>query len=485
MEKSTKKRSDLLHLLENIDSSIQLYMEVMNEVSQRSLAMGIAMESITLSLKLRAMLERWKVYLPFHECRDVEFDKWGRLLEQRILSLNRVRQSDASKGYFYPKNKFWLDMSEKPLFIPRDTDKGLKQDVKAYVARVDERLDRLEVTTNAESDERKGVIDRLAMETLKEQYGDRFPTQWGEADEQHSNHDCMIKALEEFKELLFELHYFFHADKSDEQYLRLSLRLFERLCKEVEADVWDECNRWMVEWPKRLRQSKATEKREALMAELTEWEEHQGACKFSDYCDFVRLNPLEDPDFGQFLFIRRDRLETKEVTWLFEICLKIKWLNTFILTPLSVTSEGEEIASFSIEEQAIREELMELCELTQWQNGMTAERMKEGLSRMLDVHGTALDAQQRMLSKELWTLYRQRPKCRDREKSLQVTWLNFIGWCQRRQFIAGSSPALCRTFFPQAEEDAYKAIDKGRNQDVKSFERLTPLFEACLSICEE
>ena len=177
MEKSTKKRSDLLHLLENIDSSIRLYMEVMNEVSQRSLAMVIAMESITLSLKLRAMLERWKVYLPFHECRDVEFDKWGRLLEQRILSLNRDRQSDASKGYFYPKNKFWLDMSEKPLFMPRDTDKGLKQDVKAYVARVDERLDRLEVTTNAESDERKGVIDRLAMETLKEQYGDRFPTQ--------------------------------------------------------------------------------------------------------------------------------------------------------------------------------------------------------------------------------------------------------------------------------------------------------------------
>ena len=34
-------------------------------------------------------------------------------------------------------------------------------------------------------------------------------------------------------------------------------------------------------------------------------------------------------------------------------------------------------------------------------------------------------------------------------------------------------------------QDAYKAIDKGRNQDVKSFERLTPLFEACLSICEE
>lgn len=449
MENRIKIKSDLLHILENISSSVRLYMEVMSEASQRAFAEGIAAECFTLSLKLRAMHKRWEVYLPFHECQDVKFDVWERLLGKKIYSLKNGRYS-ANEGdhYYSPGSKFWLDVTEETLYLPQFPPDQLKEDVKSYVARVDEQLDKLETTIEGEED--------------------------------NADINVLVKALTELKKLLWELHHFFHADKTDEQYLRLSLRLYERFCKEIENEVEDECNKWMVEWPKRLRKSKATKKRDLLLDELTAWDEQKERWKLSEYCDFAQLNPLEDPDFGQFLFVSRHKLEEKEVVWLFKICLEIQWMNRLIQGQSVQSTEEKRTVqpTLSVEEQRILDRLMELCELGEWQNGMTVERMKEGWRGML-MTGTLNEAH-RKLSRDLWTLYRQRPKCNGPEKSLQVTWLNFIGWCQRNQFIAGSSPQLCRSFFPKAEVDAYKAIDKGRNQDVKSFERITPLFETCL-----
>ena len=449
-------KSDLLHVLENMDSLVRLYMEAINETTQRMLAMSIAAESLTLSQKLRAMLKRWEVYLPLHECQDVRFDEWSRILEQRLLSLQRDRQSDEKNGYYEPKNKFWLDLTDDCLYEPFDGSIAIGQDVRAYVARVDERLDEL---VAADGKHRWAVCDSHPKIT-----------------------DEMLTALKELKELLMELHCFFYAEKSENQYLRLSNRLFVRLCKGMDAEVQNECNKWLVEWPKRHRQAKATEKRELLMAELTDWDEATDRCCFADYCDSFQLNPLEDPEFGQFLFIMRHQLDTEDIIWLFKICLKIQWLNSYIQEidrPATPPLEVEALRLTS-EMQLIWERLMELCEQVEWRNGMTVERMKAGISRMLRVSGEALESKLIPLSKELWRLLLQRPKCRDAEKSFQVTWLNFIGWCQRQQYLAGSSPKLCRSFFLRTEEDAYKAIDKGRNREVKSFEQLLPLLDACL-----
>lgn len=76
----------------------------MNTITIQTLSVGIATETVTLTWKLRAMLNRWEVYLPFHECIDVDFRQWHTKF---------VKWYDGVKG-----NLQELDKVPEPLFQP-------------------------------------------------------------------------------------------------------------------------------------------------------------------------------------------------------------------------------------------------------------------------------------------------------------------------------------------------------------------------------
>ena len=124
----------------------------------------------------------------------------------------------------------------------------------------------------------------------------------------------------------------------------------------------------------------------------------------------------------------------------------------------------------------ILERLQELVNKSLWLKGYTAESVYIGLQNALGNGEIGLSAENAVLSEKLWTLFRKR-RASDSNSSFRITWLNIVGWCLKKGLLDGASPQLCNLYFPHAKGDTYKAIDKGRNGDVKAFVDIEPLLE--------
>lgn len=124
----------------------------------------------------------------------------------------------------------------------------------------------------------------------------------------------------------------------------------------------------------------------------------------------------------------------------------------------------------------ILERLQHFVNNSIWLKGHNAESVYTGLQNALGMGEVGLSAENAVLSEKLWSLFRKR-KSSDSNGSFRVTWLNFVGWCVRNQMLDGASPQLCKMYYPNANEDAYKAIDKGRKGDVQAFKDIEPLLD--------
>lgn len=65
-------KSDVLSLLQTIDQLYQVSCSVLNDHTQTSLRVSIAIEAQMLLSKLQAMNRRWKIHLPFKEACQVD-----------------------------------------------------------------------------------------------------------------------------------------------------------------------------------------------------------------------------------------------------------------------------------------------------------------------------------------------------------------------------------------------------------------------------
>lgn len=126
-------------------------------------------------------------------------------------------------------------------------------------------------------------------------------------------------------------------------------------------------------------------------------------------------------------------------------------------------------------DQLILDRLEDLIDKGDWQ-GLTPDDVKNGLWMALGCGMLGLNAEESRLCEKLWTLLRKR-KGQDAKGSLRTTWLNMVGYFVTRNMLYGASPSLCNTFFPWSKDDDYKAIDKGRNKDIRGFEEITPLLD--------
>lgn len=114
-----------------------------------------------------------------------------------------------------------------------------------------------------------------------------------------------------------------------------------------------------------------------------------------------------------------------------------------------------------------------------WLNGMTADDVMNGLRKALALDAPGLNTEEMAMSNKLWALLRNR-RGQDQKGSLRTTWLNIVGYCLRHKMLDGASPQLCKTFYPNLKGDEYKAIDKGKNQEVQAFGKIEPLLETYL-----
>ena len=188
----------------------------------------------------------------------------------------------------------------------------------------------------------------------------------------------------------------------------------------------------------------------------------------------------DDVCFGQFIFKNRHKLTTQDVQQLVKKLEMIILLNEKYIDPNGKLRKREKEAlgrDLTEEEKQIVKQLVTLTGRGEWRGGATADSIALGVKRMLGV-GYTLDPEMQALSNHLWKLLQKRKNCKP-DKSIEVTWLNIVGWCVTSGILGGPSHALCKDFYPRCGQDDYKAIDKGKNPP-KIFAQVIPLLETFL-----
>ena len=108
-------KSDILSILESIETMFEVYQKVLNIYTQTSLMLSMATEAEMLILKLKVMEERWKIHPPFKEAISVNFYEWSRKIENIAKAIGGVEAS-GDEGLaideYCPSKHYLLDLYE-------------------------------------------------------------------------------------------------------------------------------------------------------------------------------------------------------------------------------------------------------------------------------------------------------------------------------------------------------------------------------------
>ena len=439
------KESELGMLLRNIGGLLVCYAESGRTESRIAILRAMCSEVDLVCRKLSKMNERWSQFLPFKEAIDVNFEEWQREVE-RWANLLAGTANCLSHG-------FVMDVTGGPEYELNDE---LEKCVPEVCAKVDKRL--------------------------KESFSDWEESAYGGLNELRNELEWEKSKLCErlgcLKNELNELEEFFNSELKERQFEILAYRLYHRDCKQAVKDAKSEVNKAHNSWPKRNVKVRAMQMRDRMKQQLLTHEIYQG---LADYLDLDSPELFEEGTFGQFLFMNRHALEVSDVQTVVKTLEIIRELNKFIYEggsqPIkSKRALGRELTQ---EEKKIIRTLLALVEKGRWRGGVTAASIILGVKRMLGVD-YPLDGEEQELSDSLWKLLKSRRQL-DADQSLKRTWLNIVGWCVQKGYLSGSgSPALCKEFYPNAGDDDYKAIDKGRTEPPANFAKVIPLLERFL-----
>ena len=506
--------SNMLTVLRNLERMFCTFKFCVNEDASKAVLFGMAIEAQTLALKLKWMLARWNRYLPFHEVIDVNFDDWQKKVSEWIEVLGCNQSEAPDRGSTWLVNKeFMIDLyaqtetyddegnpvKRKPDFYVVDDKDDYQREMAAYMEKVDELLYamkneddwiggwREEVShmgtqqlkdafmrdslmpfqSIAQEDERAQLEEVIKAEVSS--YFDRL-TSFDDV------HNCALVALYDLQNHLCDLHTLFSKALSNVQFIRLSNRIFYRNCLSDYRDGEAQINKWQNSWPEAKHKSNAQKKKDELKQALKDCQFGQ---ELGEYIDLNAPNLFTDSSFGRFLFKNRHELQVDDVKYIHKVCREINLLNDLIgEKPDKPCMNAAPIRQLNDQEQQILEKLKALIKKGEWK-GISEENVVAGLEKALGLGPVFSDANMGQMSNALWEQLKKRRGC-DAEKSLMVGWLNIVGYCVKKGYLSGGSPALCKLFFPKSLVDDYKAIDKGRSAEVKSFKAIIPLLDACL-----
>lgn len=460
--------SGLLVLLDNMDLMVACYHGISSRHAREAWTQAFTIEVSMVTLKLRAMRNRWKLFLPFQEVMDVNFEEQLKRVNCWLKVLGEDVETNGDEDT-YPgvelDNGYLLDMMGMEVEpIPG----GLKPDelklaVDDYCERVDKLLNKSDLSGWEDA-----AMDRLELEvrTLAESF----------KDEDGSLRLC-ISAIRKLAYELNELEEFFWSELKEQQFMVLANRLMYRDCQSAIKSAHDTVRKEHNSWPKSKERILARNMKERVKLQLLR--DARGE-ELKEYIDLDYPALLDDACFGQYLFKARHELTTEEVQLMVKCCTMIVDLNQIIDPKLYLKKQRDQAIGRELdaEKKAIVKALLGFADMAEWRGGATADSIKLGIKRMLGVE-FLLDDEMKDMSNDLWKLLLKRKNC-DADKSLMVTWLNIVGYCVAHRMLSGGSPALCKQFFPKCSKDDYKAIDKGRSGEVVVFKKIEPLLDKYL-----
>lgn len=106
-------RSDVLSLLQSIETMYNTCQNVLNTYTQTTLMLAITIEAQMLLRKLHVMNERWACHLPFKEACTVDFYEWSKKVEAMSLSLvgpDETGEAGEILSEYCPSKHFMLDL---------------------------------------------------------------------------------------------------------------------------------------------------------------------------------------------------------------------------------------------------------------------------------------------------------------------------------------------------------------------------------------
>lgn len=446
-----KLEKELQHSLLNLENYVNGFLGAKLSQTRSLQSTSLAIEAYWLHLKISLMSKRWQQLIPFHEECDVDFRAWAVTVGQWIRTLEESKLKVPDMKFM--QDHYMAHQGGEPLWKMEGTD--VAAEMAKFYAGTDEMIRTMMQTSD----------------TWYQQIEDSILKHLGSTEVMAFSVQQCTNVLRLLRDSLIQMDNQMHEPIDDLQFVRHGFRLWHRYCKENSHEVEQEFAAWLNSTPSRLREKKAREKKEQLIRQLRE---SKACADMEDFVDFS-FPDFQDAGFGQYAHCHRLTLEDDDVRFIFRTCSLIIKLNAF----LGLSQPGRKEHVMDPVELKILERLEKLVQISDWQGDWTADRVMRGLKTALGL-GAGLDEKWRRLSEQLWYQLK-RGRSSDAERSFQITWLSFVSWCIDHQLLRGKAPSLTRKYFPYADDNAYKSINKcSGDYTPKCWLEVCPLLDYCL-----
>ena len=307
--------SDVKSLLETIDQLYQVSCSVLNDHTQTSLRISIAIEAQMLLSKLQAMNRRWKIHLPFKEACQVDFFDWSERMAVISREMASSATDDAQRRFekYCPSKHFLLDLYAMLVDQEEGKDKPYYEeaDTKVFIERQDE-------MRNNVTDHWKEYVTAVSDRTIKELASKGTANLVLSYDAAYVQSIC-CKVLDDLSRELYALNQRLTTPISRKDFSRLAERIL------IEGDYGGnyaflkakaKVNTWRNNTPYDRIESERDVKIEEAIAEI---EKTKFGGQFMQNVKIHKDFDSQRDSFGKFLFSLRREITKDDLSKLFEL----------------------------------------------------------------------------------------------------------------------------------------------------------------------
>lgn len=311
--------SDVLSLLETIDQLYQVSCSVLNDHTQTSLRMSIAIEAQMLLSKLQVMNRRWKTHLPFKEACKVEFFDWSERMSEISKEIAASADDNAQRKFekYCPSKHFMLD-----LYAMLNDDSESKEKPYYEETDINRFIERQDLMRTYVTDRWKEYVTEVSDHSVQDLASK------GDADIELSYDADYVqticcKVLEELSEELYALYQRLTNPISRKDFSRLAERIL------IEGDYGGnyafmkakaKVNTWRNNTPYDRIESERDEKIKETIAEI---EKTKFGGQFMQNVKIYKDFDSQRDSFGKFLFSERKDITKDDLSKLFELIFRI------------------------------------------------------------------------------------------------------------------------------------------------------------------
>ena len=314
--------SDVKSLLDTIDQLYRVSCSVLNDHTQTSLRMAIAIEAQMLLSKLQVMNRRWKIHLPFKEASQVDFYKAYERMAKISSEMAETATDDASRKFsrYCPSKHFLLDLYSVLSAEDGDRSKPYYEDTD-----VNRFVEQQNVMQTVVTDNWKEYVTRVSDKSVADL------SARGEAEIEISYDAQFVQTiccnvLNELSEELYAINLRLTSPITRKEFARLADRILieeEYGGRFAFLKAKAKVTTWMNKTPYDRIEAERDEQIAACIEDIGKT--RYGGLFTQNVKIYKDFNDQRD-SFGKFLFTVRDRITKEELSQLFELVFRIHHL---------------------------------------------------------------------------------------------------------------------------------------------------------------